>query len=164
MNWNTFKDKLYAHPELHLQFQYADETWINPNYHITEIKQAQITAVDCGGRLDSWIEVVIQLWEPSSSDTQESMKAEKALKIIDIVEAKIALPHSAVVKIEYGNPGFGTRQMPVSGIGSDGVNLNIYLEPDTTQCKASDVCGKPEIRLSELTPAANCCSAESGCC
>lgn len=164
MNWNTFKEKLYAHPELHLQFQYADNSWVNADYHITEIKQVQITSVDCGGRSDAWPEIVIQLWEPKSTSAEEAMKVEKALKIIGIVEDKIVLPPTAAVKIEYGNPAFGTRQMPVSEIWVEGGNLNISLAPDTTQCKASDVCGKPRVRLSELTPAANCCDSESGCC
>ncbi len=48
INWKTFKDTLLQHPELHLQFQYAEGKLVDVAYHITEIKQAPITSVDCG--------------------------------------------------------------------------------------------------------------------
>ena len=164
MNWNTFKHHLTEHPLLQLEFNYDGSSLAKPGFHITEIKQAQITSVDCGGRLDAWPEIIIQLWEPGSQGQDEPFEVQKALKIIQIVEDKMPLTPSAPVKIEYGNPSFGTRQMPVSDIIAVGNQLQIHVEVDTTQCKANDVCGKPKIKLSELTPAANCCSAESGCC
>ena len=49
VTWGVFKQKLLQNPSLDLQFQYAADKWVAPSYHITEIKQAPITSVDCGG-------------------------------------------------------------------------------------------------------------------
>nr|WP_246230234.1 DUF6428 family protein [Mucilaginibacter humi] len=53
INWKTFKDTLLAHPDLDLQFQYAEGKLVDAAYHITEIKQAPITSVDCGGVMNA---------------------------------------------------------------------------------------------------------------
>ncbi len=165
MNWNTFITRLQQAPEAKLQFQYADNSRVNPNYHITELKLANITSVDCGGRLDAWPELVVQIWEPETVTGEGPMEVKKALKIMDIVEGKMSIPPAARVKIEYGNAGFPTRQMPVESIEMAGGELIVHLVPDTTQCKAGDVCGKPKIKLSELSPStAACCNPETGCC
>ena len=54
MNWKAFKEALIANPNLDLQFQYAVNQMVDASYHITEIKQAPIVAVDCGGVMSSW--------------------------------------------------------------------------------------------------------------
>ena len=61
MTWQTFKSKLEQHQDLTLQFQYAEEKWVDASYHITEIKQAPIVSVDCGGKMNSWTEIIVQL-------------------------------------------------------------------------------------------------------
>jgi hypothetical protein len=55
MNWAAFKDALLAHPDLDLQFQYASNKLVDASFHITEIKQAPIVSVDCGGVMNSWL-------------------------------------------------------------------------------------------------------------
>jgi hypothetical protein len=49
INWKAFKDTLEQHPDMTLQFQYGVNKWVDASYHITEIKQAPIVSVDCGG-------------------------------------------------------------------------------------------------------------------
>uniref|UniRef100_UPI003D7F5E3C DUF6428 family protein n=1 Tax=Pedobacter sp. TaxID=1411316 RepID=UPI003D7F5E3C len=75
--WQTFKSKLQANPEQTLQFQYAEGKFVAPNYHITEIKQAPIVSVDCGGVMNSWTEVIVQLWEPAAAANEQAMKVNK---------------------------------------------------------------------------------------
>ncbi len=53
INWKTFKGTLVQHPGLDLQFQYAEGKLVDAAYHITEIKQAPITSVDCGGVMNA---------------------------------------------------------------------------------------------------------------
>jgi len=74
INWKTFKDTLIQHPDLDLQFQYKANKWVNASYHITEIKQAPITSVDCGGVMNAWTEIIIQLWEPENQQELLAMK------------------------------------------------------------------------------------------
>jgi hypothetical protein len=182
MNWQEFKDRLQESPELTLQFQYAENKWVDASYHITEIKQAPVVSVDCGGQMNSWTEVIVQLWEPSQKESDRAMEVNKALKIVDIVESKLQLNPKGIVKIEFGNAQFDTRQMYPAEFINDGVNLVVNLTPDYTQCKAinrggscgttaSDeaCCGPAEIKKEKVelvnlavespacTPGGNCC-------
>ncbi|WP_293789940.1 DUF6428 family protein [uncultured Pedobacter sp.] len=180
--WNSFKAELQQYPELSLQFQYAPGKWVNANYHITEIKQAPITSVDCGGVMNAWTEIIVQLWEPTEDGEGNAMQVKKALSIIDLVESKLQLNPNAMVKIEFGNSAFHTRQMFPGQFQIDGGNLIVNLVPDVTQCKAINrggSCGttatgeeccvpaQPEKRKIELVNLAtdqNSCTPGSGCC
>jgi len=167
LTWETFKAQLQSNKELDLQFQYAENKWADPAYHITEIKQAPITSVDCGGVMNAWTEVIVQVWESGTEQQERSMKAGKALSIIDLVEKSLPLHPRAIVKIEYGNADFDTRQMLPKSIVAEGGQLIVDLRPDTVQCKATDRggdCGpKPKIQLKNLAVGAEC-TPGSGCC
>ena len=179
INWKTFKEKLLQNPELDLQFQYAGNKRVDAAYHITEIKQSPITSVDCGGVMNKWTEIIIQLWEPENQQQLRAMKVKKALSIIDVVEKALPLDDSATVKIEFGNSVFDTRQLFPNEIIINGEELIVDLRPDAVQCKAIDrggSCGttasgeeccvpaeKPKIELKNLV-VTSCCTPGSGCC
>jgi hypothetical protein len=181
LNWQSFKDTLLQYPGLDLQFQYAENKWVEASYHITEIKQSPITSVDCGGVLNSWTEIIVQLWEPTAKQQERAMKVRKALSIIEIVEKKLPLNPLATVKIEFGNSQFDTRQMYPGEFVFEGENLIVNLIPDFTQCKAINrggSCGpnekgeeccapaeaKPKVEMKNLAVASTCCEPGSGCC
>ena len=180
--WSSFKAQLQQHPELALQFQYAPGKWVNANYHITEIKQAPIVSVDCGGVMNAWTEIIVQLWEPTEEEEGRAMQVKKALSIINLVESKLPLNPNGIVKIEFGNSAFDTRQMFPGEFKIDGENLVLDLTPDATQCKAINrggSCGttetgeeccapvqpeKTKVKLVNLTADQNSCTPGSGCC
>ncbi len=170
MNWNQFKTKLQENPNLRLQFEYQSDSWVDASYHLTEIKQAQIISVDCGGKMNAWTEVILQLWEPEGKDSDTAMEVSKALGIINQVESAVALHPQGHIKIEFGNHDFDTRQMlPGSFEIMDG-NLIVKLAADKTQCKAIDrgeTCGTPvkkKVNLAALPIAGEPCDPGSGCC
>jgi Family of unknown function (DUF6428) len=180
LNWESFKSKLQDNPTLDLQFQYAAGRFVDTSYHITEIKLAPITSVDCGGVMNKWTEVIVQLWEPGEQQQERAMKVSKAMSIIDLVDKMLPLDPTATVKIEFGNSQFDTRQMFPSEILVDGENLIVDLSPDFVQCKAINrggSCGtdekgeeccapaeRPKVQLVNLTTAAPSCAPGSGCC
>ncbi len=183
LTWKSFKDKLVENPALDLQFEYEPGKWVDQSYHITEIKQAPITSVDCGGVKNEWTEVIVQLWEPGTNQQERAMKARKALSIIAIVEKALPINPAAEVKIEFGNSKFDTRQMFPGDILIEGENLIVNLQPDSVQCKAlsrGGSCGpagseeeccspaasqeKPKVELKNLAVASSCCEPGSGCC
>lgn len=181
MNWQNFKNTLIQNPELTLQFQYADNLWVDASYHITEIKQAPITSVDCGGVLNSWTEIILQLWEPADKATDLAMQVSQALSIVALVESKLQLNPLGTIKIEFGNSQFDTRQMYPAQITVQGQNLVVNLTPDFTQCKAinrggscgttasdEDCCAPAAIKKPKIQPinlsAESSCSPGSGCC
>ncbi|HMR82768.1 MAG TPA: DUF6428 family protein [Niabella sp.] len=183
INWQSFKNELLKFPEQTLQFEYTEGKWVDASYHITEIKQAPIVSVDCGGVMNSWTEIIVQLWEPRETEEGRAMLVSKALSIVEIVEKKLALNPTAIVKIEFGNSKFDTRQMYPATFTIDGANLIVGLSPDYTQCKAINrggSCGtttenesccspatKPEkkkIEIVNLAAEGQACTPESGCC
>lgn len=183
MNWQSFKSMLLQNPDKHLQFQYAEGQFVDASFHITEIKQAPIVSVDCGGKMNTWTEVIVQLWEPSVRETDRSMTVSKALSIINLVEKSLPLNPVATVKIEFGNSRFDTRQMYPGEFITDGETFTVSLTPDFTQCKAltrGQSCGTtpagesccspavanvtPQPVLELLEADAPGCAPGSGCC
>lgn len=152
VNWKYFKSRLLENPEKILRFQYAENQFVNAAYHITEIKQAPIVSVDCGGKMNRWTEIIVQLWEPAELHNGDAMKTKKALSIIEQVEKFLPLNPEATVKIEFGNSRFNTRQMFPSEFLVSENTFTINLAADFTQCKA-------------LTNTENaCCTPGGGCC
>ncbi|MFD2574545.1 DUF6428 family protein [Spirosoma soli] len=179
MTWQTFKNTLVGNPDHFLQFQYAEGEFVHPSFHITEIKQAPIVSVDCGGQMNTWTEIVVQLWEPPVHEAERSMKVSKALSIINLVEKSLPLNPLGTVKIEFGNSQFDTRQMYPGELIAEGDTFTVSLTPDYTQCKAltrGQSCGttpaaeasqptKPKVVLADLTTTnAASCATGSGCC
>jgi hypothetical protein len=181
ITWKTFKDMLVQHPDLELQFQYAEGKLVDAAYHITEIKQAPITSVDCGGVMNNWTEIIVQLWVPVNDEQSRSMKVSKALSIINIVEKMLPLNPNGTVKIEFGNSEFDTRQMFPNEMIAEGTSLTVDLRPDAVQCKAQErggSCGTNDkgeeccapvaeikVQLINLAaPAEACCTPGGGCC
>ena len=177
MNWLAFKSALEQNPDLHLQFEYEEGKFVDPSFHITEIKQAPIVSVDCGGVMNSWTEVIVQLWEPPVKQTDRSMQVGKALKIVNLVEKSLPLNPNAVVKIEFGNSRFDTRQMYPGDFRATEGNFTVSLVPDFTQCKAqmrnqscgtgtssSACCGSQPEALAPVAAESAACRPGSGCC
>ena len=182
LKWAAFKQQLQANTNLTLQFQYAENQLVDAAYHITEIKQATITSVDCGGVMNTWTEIIVQLWVPEGEQQDRAMHVGKALSIIDLVEKALPLNPDGLVKIEFGNSQFHTRQMFPNEMIIDMETLTIDLRPDAVQCKAigrGGSCGtndkdeeccapavdtKPKIQLQNLAVATSCCAPGSGCC
>jgi hypothetical protein len=182
IKWHSFKEQLLANPDLTLQFQYAEDKLVDAAYHITEIKQAPITSVDCGGVMNAWTEIIVQLWEPLDEQQDRAMQVNKALSIVELVEKALPLNPNGIVKIEFGNSQFDTRQMLPKELVVSGDNLVVDLRSDSVQCKAIErggSCGtnekgeeccappvevKPKIQLQNLAVAAGSCTPGSGCC
>lgn len=170
ITWKTFKDTLLQYPDLDLQFQYAQGKLVDAAYHITEIKQAPITSVDCGGVLNKWTEIIVQLWVPENEQQLNPMKISKALSIINVVEKILLLDPDGLVKIEFGNSSFDTRQMFPDEMIADETSLTVDLRPNAVQCKAQlrgGTCGteKPKVQLVNLATSAEArCAPGSSCC
>jgi hypothetical protein len=171
LTWSKFKEILLQNPTLDLQFQYNEDKTVAPSYHITEIKQAPITSVDCGGVMNAWTEIIIQLYEPATNNQARPMKVRKALSIIDVVEKHLPLNPMGIVKIEFGNTEFDTRQMYPGDFIVNDEEMIINLRPDSVQCKAvgrGGSCGspaeKPKLELKNLKSTEACCTPGGGCC
>ncbi len=156
---------LKQHQEKSLLFEYTDGTFVGANYHITEVKNIIVDAVDCGARTDFWKETIVQLWEsPKEKDKREYMTAYKALSILNKVDRMKPMVRDAEIKFEYSNADFHTAQLFVNDFSLNQKELVIHLAVQKTDCKAKEACGVPETTVASEKETAACCSPESGCC
>ncbi|MEP3207980.1 MAG: DUF6428 family protein [Maribacter sp.] len=162
MTTNEFLTLLKEHPNKSLLFEYRNGHFVGANYHITEIKNITIDAVDCGAKTDFWKETIIQLWEsPKEKDKREYMSSYKALGILNKVDAIKPMEKNVEVKFEYSNPNFHTAQLSVHGFDISADQIIMKLAVELTDCKAKDECGVPVAVGDE---ASNSCAPGSGCC
>lgn len=174
LTWNDFKTNLDLYPELHLKFEYGKSQTIFPNYHITEFKLATIQSVDCGGKTDSWSEIILQVLEPKIEKDTESMTLNKVNSILKKVTTSMNIPEEATLRIEFGNDATAMRQYFVSEMQPIGNSLLIHLKDGKTDCKASVSCGLPKdvVSFPKLEKSSSaCCSPKTedigekvGCC
>ena len=161
MKTQEFLSVLENHKGKSLLFEYQPSNFVKPGYHITEVKNIHIEAVDCGARPDAWQETLIQLWEsPSEKHKKTFMMASKALSILQRVDKIRPLTQDAVVKFEYGNPDFHTTQLFVNQYAWDSNQIIFKLGVEKTNCKARESCGIPET----VESYSENCATEVGCC
>ncbi|WP_350284525.1 DUF6428 family protein [uncultured Croceitalea sp.] len=162
MKTNELLELLNLHKNKALLFEYAPGQYVGANYHITEIKNITVDAVDCGANIDFWKETIVQLWEsPKEKDKTEFMTAFKALSILNKVDRIKPMVRDAEVKFEYSNNSFHTAQLFVNDVVWNDKQFVVKLAIEKTDCKAKETCGVTEE--AEVTVAANCAPG-SGCC
>jgi hypothetical protein len=145
-----------------LLFEYTDGYYVGANFHITEVKNVTIDAVDCGANTDFWKETIIQLWEsPTEKDKREFITANKAMGILKKVDFIKPMQKDAEVKFEYSNPTFHTAQLFVNDFVLDENKLIMKLGVEKTDCKAKETCG---VSVEANSQEEVCCSAGSECC
>ena len=165
MKTSEFLNLLKEHSGKSLYFEYTPGKRVGNHYHITEVKNISIDAVDCGGRSDKWKETVIQLWEtPAEAGKDKPMSAYKAQSILNRVHQIRPMDLEAPVKFEYGIDNFHTAQLPVQAAYFNEEELLIQLTPDITDCKAKDACGVPATAEVAAAEAEGGCTPGSGCC
>ncbi len=162
MKTNEFLSILKQNANKALLFEYAPGKLVAANYHITEIKNISIDAVDCGAGTDFWKETIIQLWEsPEEVGKRDYMLSHKALEILNRVNSIKPMEKEVEVKFEYSNANFHTAQLFVHSHMVDGEQLIFHLGITPTDCKAKDTCGVP-VEMERVSDEG--CSPGSGCC
>ncbi len=161
MNLEALISTLINNPNKALLFEYAPNQFAGTNYHLTEIKSAAITSVDCGGVSHDWNETIFQLWEnPKEIGKTTYMTTSKIFDIISKVNSIKPLLMDTEVKVEYGNSIFHTANLSIQNITINENRIIIQLHTEKTLCKAPELCGVPEPSSSENQS----CAPGSGCC
>lgn len=169
MKTQEFFKVLEENKDKSLLFEYAPNSLVGANYHITEVKHIAVDAVDCGSQTDAWKETIIQLWEsPLEKGKTEYMSVYKASSILKKVGIMKPYDLESEVKFEYSNANFHTAQLFVNDFEIQEGNLIIKLAIEKTDCKAKELCGVPEKVVNgaeklveKMEP---CCSPDGNCC
>jgi hypothetical protein len=89
------------------------------------------------------------------------------MSIINLVEKTLPLNPNSIVKIEFGNDLFETRQMHPQDFEIINDEIIVKLIADKTQCKAigrGESCGTPKTKVKLSAVQNSACSPETGCC
>ena len=159
MKYSDFLNSLKQNKNLELVFNFNGKK-INKDYHITEVLQSVVSAVDCGGKVDKWEEVTLQLVEPSENfDEKRFMEAKKAMRIFEKSFEKIQINPNSKVLIEFW-PSFANsaQRFIITESIVEEEKYIVFATGLSTQCKALE-------RKSEKS----CCtnsgrSTNSQCC
>jgi len=125
------KSELVKHSDAALVFKMGDEL-INPGYHVTEIKQAEVTSLDCGQGADQWSEIIFQVVDGQSSSTAAHMSVSKFLAIANKGLADVG---NASLYFEYSPGNRAFNKCSVSAINASEQQVTLELSPMTAVCK-----------------------------
>ena len=157
MNLDTLLQTLQtAPPDAPVVFTTASGE-IGGGYHVTELKHASITGIDCGARISEWTEVSMQLLD---GDQGEHMPAGKLTGILAQSQKHIPGLSDADLLIEFEHRNDGLRRFSAEAPELREGRVYIRMEETTAVCK-------PANEMGVACGTSGCCppSAQpSGCC
>jgi len=158
--------ELETHRDLPLIFVYGGKA-IAAGYHVTEVKAAQLSSLDCGANPESWNETIIQLWD-IESDGATHMKVAKFLGILSQVERRATLDPKALLIFEAGDSANPMQVFTVGNIVAISDHVEVLLAPRPATCKPRDRGLESALSLTAPAESKSCCgpksSAKAACC
>ncbi|MFK8078697.1 MAG: DUF6428 family protein [Granulosicoccus sp.] len=151
---------LQAHPDTPLRFYFGGVS-IHQGYHLTEVKHASITSMDCGKTTHAWEELLIQLIDGNADSTQGYISTSK---FTDIVGATLeSLPENSDPSLFFEfSPNHGPLlKLKIQSIDSNNHELSVHLTHEKTTCKPIDRWGKAGPMLDSMYTkfkSRRCCS------
>ncbi|MEQ8228222.1 MAG: DUF6428 family protein [Rhodospirillales bacterium] len=133
---------------------------IGQGYHLTEIKHATVTGIDCGARVTTWTEASLQLLDGAGD---AYMTVGKFKGILDTSLATIEDLGDAGLKVEFANGNAGLRLYRITHIAHQDRRVVITLGDDRAVCKPAAERSTPPPNegtgcCSAPRPAGSCCA------
>lgn len=129
---------------------------IGGGYHVTELRHADVTAIDCAARVETWTEATMQLLDGNDGYHLRVGRfrdiLEKSLTTVDGLGA-------ATLRVEFANANQGLGLYRVAGIEGQGGRVLVTLDDDRAVCRpglAAALAGKPGCCTGGREPAACC--------
>lgn len=107
---------------------------VRDGYHVSEVLATTVRAVDCGGRVDSWDEVVVQILDEVDADAR-TMTGAKFAGIVRKVHRTLGFSLDAPVLVEWGRPGEAARRFDLVALAQSDDALTLHLGIHAAQCK-----------------------------
>ena len=150
--------RLEPHTALPLVFNYAGRT-IQSGYHVTEIKAAHFSALDCGGNPDQWAETVLQVEDLPAREGNDTMSVGKFLSILARVEQALSMDPSSRVTIEISRPGEAMQVFDIARVEKGQGRMELELAMRPAICKPRHRASQPEgACCGPATQSAACCA------
>ncbi|MDH3264443.1 MAG: DUF6428 family protein [Paracoccaceae bacterium] len=129
---------------------------IGAGFHVTELKHLRIDGIDCGARLASWTESLLQLLD---GDGRQHMSVGTFARIAMQSVGKVPSLGEAPLFVEYAPKNNGLRRYRVASVEALEDRVQVHLSEDRALCK-------PAANGFAASPS-GCCdasSAKSTCC
>ena len=130
-------------------------------YHVTEVKAANFSALDCGANPEVWSEIFVQLWDVDEGE-RIRVTAGKFAAIIRKVTEHVLLDDSAQLTFEVsdGISPIGLYRAAMPAFETDAIWIE--LSPRPASCKPRD----RWLAAEQERQAGSCCGPSSGasCC
>lgn len=110
------------------------EREIQSGFHITEVKRAVISAMDCGANRESWGETVIQLLDVDGPEASR-MTAGKFVSILSKAGVEFSSANQQPIVFELARPGEGLQLHDFKGIREEGDRMIAVTHPREALCK-----------------------------
>ncbi|MEQ6119763.1 DUF6428 family protein [Reichenbachiella sp. MALMAid0571] len=137
MKTQEFTTLLENHSTSRLQFEIEKGKFILPTYHITEIKNATVNSVDCGGNPDTYNQTIVQLLINPNEKIRKPWTSQKALSIFEKVHSKSPIKSDAEIFFEYGDSTIRTSHFSIRNVEEHDGTINVQLFVKPTVCKPS---------------------------
>jgi len=151
-------------PETPLVFN-TDVGTIGAGYHVTELKQADITSIDCGRQVTRWQEAVLQLLDGKAG---EHMCVGKFVQIMRQSQTALEGLDNLPFAIEFAHENHGLRRYVPGAVGAGNDAVTVQLRDDVAACKpakrpsaafVTSCCGVGDIPNVPTIP-----EGTTGCC
>ncbi len=168
MTLNELLETLTALPaEAPLVFR-TGEGSIGEGYHVTEFKHAQVTGIDCGGRVAVWEEAALQLLDGKGGS---HMPVGKFASILRQSIARIRDLGDCRMQVEFAHGNLGLRVFQPSLPELRNGVVDLHLSEGRAHCKpamerVAEKTGIASGAASASVAGSGCCGASAGsaCC
>lgn len=158
MNLDSLLENLKTAPAQAALVFTSDAGDIGTGYHVTEFKLAQVTGIDCGGRVNEWQESAVQLLDGSGGS---HMAVSKFTDILEQSIARVEGLGTAEAHVEFSPNNTGLRTYHLKTPQIKGDSVFIQLQAAGAVCKPALEAGLSCINPSNKDDST---SGQSGCC
>ncbi|MEQ9365974.1 MAG: DUF6428 family protein [Leptospirales bacterium] len=134
MKTMTWIESLEAHAQRALRFRLPDGDFVPGNYHITEVKAARSTGVDCGGNARTANETVVQLLAGVTGSSMPGGRAAAIFRKVLDGPAGAEFDPEAELIVEYDGAGGQLSRFPLVDLELDGDTLQARLGRLRSEC------------------------------
>jgi hypothetical protein len=163
MKLSRFSALLRSYPDKPFHLALPSSRMVPVSFHITEVGYVAKKFLDCGGKLHSVENCLLQAW--LGDDTDHRLMAGKMVRILELARDKGVLPADVDldVEIEYEDSAISQYGVETFMVTNTAVVLNLVGKH--TDCLAKEQCCPANLLpMAQGAAETNGCPSGSGCC
>lgn len=133
----------------------TQEAVIGGGYHVSELKAARITSIDCAGRTSEWNEAVVQLLDGPGG---AHMSVGKFVRILENSLSKLEALKDVPALVEFAPGNAGLRRFSLDIKNNTADRVDIQLSDEKAVCKPAFAFAGRAGDHGAKAPANRCCS------